>query len=613
MPTKEIILGINWEQNSTASLMIDNEIVGCSSEERFSKVKNDERYPINAINWLLKEFNVSALEITSVCFISKVWSPIYILARHYTNFSMDDYLLEQKKYWYPKIYLNKKISYLKLFKKKIDYKQFPGPNYWNKIVKKLESADYHVSNKKIISYGQQIRKEVVVKHLNIDPKLIEFIDHSFGHACYAYFGLKKINKEALVLTLDAFGDYINYSAHKFIKRKKKLIIKKIISGPNFIIGRLYRYITLILGLKPNEHEYKVMGLAPYCKKQYFQDILEKFTQFQFIKKKKFVDNKRPKDLFFGVKELIDGKRFDAISGALQKFTENLIESWVINLNPKKEQPICIAGGVSLNVKSNYNLSKKYKNIFVPASPDDSSQAMGACFAKSSLSLSNNLKKTNYPKVLNNAYLGYKISSKEALEAMSKYNIQKNFKVRNKDANFLAAKALSKGKVVARAVGRAEFGARSLGNRSILANPSIMETKEVINEKIKNRDFWMPFAASVLEKYARDYFIIKGDFEKYKYMTNCADSTDIGKDKLKAALHPYDLTCRPQILTQGINPQYEDLIKRFGKITNTYGLLNTSFNLHGLPIVNNSYDVLDVFLKTKLDCLILDKYFIEKNE
>ena len=97
------------------------------------------------------------------------------------------------------------------------------------------------------------------------------------------------------------------------------------------------------------------------------------------------------------------------------------------------------------------------------------------------------------------------------------------------------------------------------------------------------------------------------------MTNCVDSTDIGKDKLKAALHPYDSTCRPQILTPGMNPQYEDLIKKFGKISNTYGLLNTSFNLHGLPIVNNSHDVLDVFLKTKLDCLILDKFFIEKNE
>ena len=175
MKNRNIILGINWEQNSSASLMIENKIVGCSSEERFSKVKNDERYPINAINWLLKEFKVSTLEITSVCFISKVWSPIYILTRHYTNFSMDDYLLEQKKYWYPKIYLNKKISYLKLFKKKIDYRQFPGPDYWNKIVKKLESADYHVSNKKIISYGATYKSTTLFNYCNIDKRYIDYV------------------------------------------------------------------------------------------------------------------------------------------------------------------------------------------------------------------------------------------------------------------------------------------------------------------------------------------------------------------------------------------------------------------------------------------------------
>ena len=612
MKKKSVILGINWEQNSTASLMINNKIVGCASEERFSRVKNDERYPINAINWLLKEFKIKPTEITNICFISTVWSPIYILTRHYTNFTMDDYLIEQKNYWYPKIYKNKTISYLNLFKNKIDYRQFPGPKFWGKVVKELKSSDYHVSNKKIIKYGKQIRKDVVSKHLSIDIQLIEFIDHSFGHACYAYFGLKKINKDALVLTLDAFGDYINYSAHKFIKKENKLIIKKIVSGPNFIIGRLYRFITLILGLKPNEHEYKVMGLAPYCKKQYFEDILKKFTKFQFVKNKKFIDNKRPKDLYFGIKKILDGKRFDAVAGALQKFTENLTESWVLSLKPKKTSPICIAGGVSLNVKSNYNLLQKYKNIFVPASPDDSSQAMGACFVKSVELLSKNPRKINFPKVLDNAYLGYEISEEEAIKAIKKYKIDKNFKVRNKDANFYAAQALTKGKIVARAVGRAEFGARSLGNRSILANPSIMETKEVINEKIKNRDFWMPFAASVLEKYAKDYFVIVGDIVKYKYMTICADTTNVGKNKLKAALHPYDLTCRPQILSSGINPGYEDLIEKFGKITNTYGVLNTSFNLHGMPIVNNANDALEVFLKTKLDCLILDKFFISKN-
>ena len=147
MKKKSVILGINWEQNSTASLMINNKIVGCASEERFSRVKNDERYPINAINWLLKEFKIKPTEITNICFISTVWSPIYILTRHYTNFAMDDYLVEQKNYWYPKIYKNKTISYLNLFKNKIDYRQFPGPKFWGKIVKELKSSDYHVSNK----------------------------------------------------------------------------------------------------------------------------------------------------------------------------------------------------------------------------------------------------------------------------------------------------------------------------------------------------------------------------------------------------------------------------------------------------------------------------------
>jgi len=92
-----IILGINWEQNSSASLMINGEIVGCASEERFSKIKNDERYPHKAINWLLKEFNVSPGLIDEVCFISSVWAPSYMLTRHYTNFSIDDYIMEQKK------------------------------------------------------------------------------------------------------------------------------------------------------------------------------------------------------------------------------------------------------------------------------------------------------------------------------------------------------------------------------------------------------------------------------------------------------------------------------------------------------------------------------------
>ena len=331
---KKIILGINWEQNSTAALMIDGTVVACSSEERFSRIKNDERYPKKAIDWVLKTSDIKPSQIDHVCFISNVWSPNYILTRHYTSFSIEDYIKEQKKYWYPKIYSNKKLDYLKIFKDKIDFKQYPSKSFWKDIFNNLKNKDAHVSNKNIIQYGKEIRKKVITNHLKIDSKKIDFIDHSFGHACYAFFGVKKI-KNALILTLDAFGDYINYSAHRFEVIKKKISINKIVSGNNFIIARLYRYITLILGLKPNEHEYKVMGMAPYCKPKYFLPILKKFKKYQTVKGKKFNNLKMPKDLYFSIKEELDGKRFDAISGALQQYTEFLIEKWVLSLNKKK--------------------------------------------------------------------------------------------------------------------------------------------------------------------------------------------------------------------------------------------------------------------------------------
>ena len=139
-----IILGINWEQNSSASLMIDGKIVGCSSEERFSGVKNDERYPLKAINWLLKKYKIKKSSIDEICFISTVWAPGYILTRHYTTFSIDDYVNEQNQIWFPRIYQNRSTSQMKTFDHKIDNKQFPGPNFWNPIIKKYKKIKDHV-------------------------------------------------------------------------------------------------------------------------------------------------------------------------------------------------------------------------------------------------------------------------------------------------------------------------------------------------------------------------------------------------------------------------------------------------------------------------------------
>ena len=607
MKKKDIMIGINWEQNSTAALMIDGQILACVSEERFTRVKNDERYPKKAIDWLISEFDIKKKDISKVCVISDVWAPGYTLTRHYTQFSINDYIKEQKDVWYQRIYNKKKVSQVNVFKNKIDLNQYPGKKFWIKILNETKKQIDHVSNQKIIEVGKKIRSDVIKKHLNVPEKKIFFIDHSTGHAAFSYFSRRK-KESSLVLTLDAFGDYVNYTAWKFTVTKGTLTYKKFVSGGNFIIGRLYRYITLILGLKPNEHEYKVMGLAPYCKDKYFINVKKIFQKFQNVKGLKFNDVNKPKDLYFDVKKKIDGQRFDAIAGGLQSYTEDLIIKWVKNcIKRTKLKSITLAGGVAMNVKTNLLISKinKKVNLFVPPSPDDSSQAMGACYAYYLLYKKNEIKKL---KPLKDAYLGP--SAKISLNIKKKFK-QKKYRIIKKNINQVAAKLLLNNKIIARFCGRAEFGARALGNRSILASPLSNSVKIKINENVKNRDFWMPFAASVLANKSKKYFMLNSDYESYNYMTNCVETTELGKKFLKAAIHPYDKTCRPQIINKNQNKSYENLIKQFGDISGVYGLLNTSFNLHGYPIVNEFDEVSSVFINSNLDGLLLDDCLIIK--
>jgi carbamoyltransferase len=335
---------------------------------------------------------------------------------------------------------------------------------------------------------------VASKHLNIQPNKIYFVDHATGHAAYAFFSKKNNFKKTLVLTLDAFGDHVNYSARTFeLSHTGKLKIKKLASGNEFIIGRLYRYVTLILGLKPNEHEYKVMGLAPYCKEKYSIKILKLFKKIQEVRNVDFVYKNRPKDLYFDIKKKLDGYRFDTIASGLQLYTEYLIIRWIKNLIKKtKTVDIRMAGGVAMNVKANMLISKisKKLNLFVPACPDDASQAMGACYA----SFIGESKKNLQNSFLNNAYLGPE--AQKITPSIKKRLKKERYKIVEKNFIKKTAKLLFKCKIIGRYVGRAEFGARALGNRSILANPKNVEIKKKINERIICRDFWMPFAASV---------------------------------------------------------------------------------------------------------------------
>ena len=596
-------LGINWEQNSSVSLFSKNKLIFCSSEERFSNIKNDERFPIHVIRFLIKKYNLNKNNLYNVVYVSNQWTPSYSLTRHYTKFSHEDYIAEQEKIWYPRIFKNKNVSHLKIFKDKIDYNQFPGKNYWNKNLSSIffKGTD-NVSNTALIDLGKKIRIDVFKKLINLDDSCFHFIDHSISHHFYSYYGSKIKKDNVLSLSLDAFGDNVNYSAVLFNKINGKLEYKKLVSGNNFIIGRLYRYITLLSGLKPNEHEYKIMGLAPYCNEKYSEKLLNRFKEFQDVKKCKFVNKDYPKDLFFSIHEIIKYERFDTVASALQRYTEYLVTKWINQLvNKYNISNICCAGGVFMNVKMNMQISKieKIDDVFIPPSPDDSSQSLGAMY------YFNQQKKFNNDH-LNNAYLGLEIIDKK-IKNLNK----KNYKVYHKNYLHIAAKLLMEGKIIARVKGNAEFGARALGHRSILAHPSKTGIINLINKSIKSRDFWMPFAAIIHKKYAKNYLKLNCSIDCYKYMTLCCEVTKKGSLELSNAIHPYDKTCRPQIIDRKDDKDLSELLMLFGKETGIYSLLNTSLNFHGKPLVNDVDDAIKILKKSELHGILFESFLLVK--
>ena len=609
-----ILLGITWAKNATAAIYQNGEIIACCSEERFSRVKNDERYPINAINYLLTNNNIKPKDLDGVIFVSTMFGPGYVMTRRYTKFDIKDYIDEQYKIWKPKIFFGEEKSHIEEYINRVDFEQYPGKVFWTNVREKLINDSGHPSSKKSTVIGQEIRKDIVMKHLGINKEKVFFADHSLSHACYAYYSTPERYRKSknLVITLDAFGDNVNYSASIF-KKDKNLVTREIVSeGNDFIIARLYRYITLLLGLKPDEHEYKVMGMAPYCKEKYYKNLLSKFMKMQVVNDINFEYINKPRDLYFSIKDMIDGERFDTISGAVQAYSEYLITTWVKNLIDKfKIDSISIAGGVGMNVKANMLIAKlpQVKYLYVPPTPDDTSQAIGALFAHIH---NNQVNKKDKIKSFQSPYLGREeiINKSELKKYLENINVNAKVKIKKYNSKDIA-KEIFKGKVVASYFGKEEFGARALGNRSILANPSSSTVKKKINEKIKNRDFWMPFACSISSKYCEKYINLDTHKSSYQFMTICTETTKIGADLLKAGIHPYDETCRPQIVYKSSNKKYFELIEDFGKISGVYALLNTSFNLHGYPIVSSVRDAISVFFKSNLDILILNEIVIKK--
>jgi len=592
------VLAVTLGKTSGCSVLVDDEIKFATSEERFSRLKSDESYPKRSIDEALKFCKIKPTDLDKVIISSIRVAFIPPLIREYSKFSVNDHLRMMQDYWYPKLVQNKSIRMIDLWRDRIDLKRYPLDQQF------VSDLDFntieHPLNQESYFKISNFFKKAISQHLGIEQEKIIHTEHDTCHAAYAFYGSPIREDNTLIFTADGRGDDLSGSISIYDAKNQTIKKVKEYHHSIFQLGRLYRYTTLLLRMIPNEHEYKVMGLAPYYTGKMIKKVEEVYNQMLKINGLEFEFNPKIKDIYHYLKENLNDFRFDHIATGIQSFTEKILVKWFTNgLNEYNSNSAVFSGGVALNIKANLMISKidRLKKFFVCGGAGDETLPIGACFhfAEQNKILS---------KPIKDLYLGTNASYSDTdLQIFNKYKIKK---FHNTDQ---LVELLLENKILATCRGRAEMGPRSLGNRSILADPRKISNIQKINNMIKNRDFWMPFSPIMLSDY--QYELIENPKKLESPFMTLAFETKDGKNKIPAAIHQADGTARPQLLTKETNHELWDLIYKFYKNTGIPSLLNTSFNLHGEPIVNNIHDALHVFENSELEVLWLDRHIIEK--
>ncbi len=590
------ILAVTLERCSGCSLFVDDKIVFSSSEERYTRKKSDSLFPENSIKHALEYCNVEPDELDHVLICGNRLSLIPSIMREYSTFTVDDQLRSMKEYWYPKLIQNKDISYVELFKNKINLENYPFNTDWGKKFDyfSLENP-YSVEDEKKVS---EFFITTLSSFLNIDKSKISHVEHDTCHASYALYGSPIREKNTLVVTADAWGDDLSATISIFDGEKINRV--KEYHHKDFQLARIYRYTTLVLRMLANEHEYKVMGLAPYHNSKKTIEVEEIFNNMQSINDIEFSFNSEIKDIFHYLEENLRNFRFDQIASGLQSFTEQLLTTWFSNMSTKfNASSIVYSGGISMNVKANLVISKipQIKKFFVCGAGTDETLPMGACYHQATMSQIS-------PKPLTDLYLGDNANYTE-----SQLGQIDGIKINSFSSTEQILDHLLDNKIIGVCRGRMEMGQRALGNRSIICDPRSIQNVEKINDSIKNRDFWMPFAPIILDEY-QDVLIENPKKLESPHMT-IAFETKNGKELIPASVHRSDGTARAQLLKKSVNPELWNLIYSFYEKTGIPAVLNTSLNLHGYPIVRTIDDALHVFQNSKLDLLWLENHMIEK--
>ena len=589
------ILGIYDGHLATATLLKNGQIVASVSEERFTGIKNYSGSPYKSIDYLLKSEGITGGDLAMVVVPQKWGVPVF----------SDPKVQESDRLLSFSVAVYKPLGILRRYWGILEY-HYPS-------LAKIRRPLYELAFK--IIGGRTIRKhrEYIAKYLKIPLDKVRSYEHHLAHAAAAYYESPYNKKDALVLTIDGEGDLISASVNTVRKGK----FRRLAATPSDAsLGWIYYEITGFLGMKRNEHEYKVMGLAPYAKEYGVLPLFEKIKDLITIDPQNLLKFHAKFDthlMGLFTKEKLQEERFDYIAGAFQKLVEDRVSEWAGNAIKRTGlKTVCLGGGVAMNVKANLKIAElpEVKELFISPSAGDETTPAGACYlGYVDYCREHRIEVRVSP--MGPLYLGPSFDNSYIEKFLKKGRYQRKYKIKfDKNIERTVARLLVKGKVVGRLSGKMEWGARALGNRSILADPSNPDIVRVINEQMKMRDFWMPFTPSILAEKVKNYVINSKNIPA-PYMILTFHSTELAKKHIRAAMHPYDFTLRPQILEESWNPEYYKIIKEFEKITGIGGVLNTSFNLHGYPIVLGPEEAMHAFENSGLEYVALGNYLVSK--
>ncbi len=571
----KIILGINpYHADSSSCLFVNGELKSAVEEERINRVKHWAGLPLESIKFCLSENNLNINDVDTIAINTSPSSNLKIKIIYF----LKNYIFGKKKY----------EIYSRLKKKK---------SIRNNIL------DYFSSKKNIT---------------------FEYYDHHLSHISSAYFasGFDK----AMGLSVDGFGDFTSIAWAKC--EGKKIEVLERVFFPNSL-GIFYEAITQLLEFKNYGDEYKVMGLSSYGNPSYVENLKKLFIdnnlpllntkyfnhvrrdfsyKFEGVpKQEKIFNDKISTILNLKISEISEYEKAD-----IAKSCQILFENYLMNLIDKIKKinfskNFVYAGGCALNSLANKKIieDKYFNKVFIPYAPGDNGGSIGA----SLLSAVKNLEMKDL-KNLQSPYLGPRFSNEEISKIIKNKNMQKKYKIREIQDKIelfkIASMLLKDSKILGFFNGRMEFGARALGNRSILADASNVNIKQIINQKIKRRENFRPFAPAILEDHKQNWFVT--DFFN-PYMAAVEGIKNEKKHLIPGVTH-VDGTGRVQSVSKKYNKNFYNLINEFYKISNIPILLNTSFN-ENEPIVFNPLQAINCFERTDMDAIVLENYLIEK--